>query len=535
VASVREAFEKVVSHWNDLLDVIEVHTPDAAMDLMMNRWLLYQTLSCRVWARSAFYQSSGAYGFRDQLQDVMALVYTKPEIARRHILTAAARQFSQGDVQHWWHPPSGHGPRTHSSDAPIWLPYVTSFYIGVTEDLSVLDQDVAFLESPAEEPGYAQPFNSTSSASLFEHCARALDRGLSLGVHGLPLMGEGDWNDGMNRVGGQGKGESVWLGWFLYKTLEEFLPFCDARDETDRATRYRDHMDRLKIALEKEAWDGDWYVRAFADDGTLVGSAGNHECRIDSIAQSWGVISGAADLRRAKRAMAAVEQHLILRDEGLVLLLAPPFDKSEAEPGYIKGYLPGVRENGGQYTHAALWTLIAYAMLGDGDRAGDLFALLNPINQTSTRAGLHRYKVEPYVVAADVYAAPQHAGRGGWTWYTGAAAWMYRAALESILGFKLRGNRLRIEPSIPRNWSGYEVTYRLETTLFHIKVENPHGVSIGVASVELDGALLPVNEIPLVNDGKLHRIHIVLGNESLSSESQEEQHGPGKIAELKEV
>ena len=524
IAAVREAFEKVISHWNELLGAIEVHTPDAAMDIMMNRWLLYQALSCRVWARSAFYQSSGGYGFRDQLQDVMALVHTKPEIAREHILRAAGRQFSEGDVQHWWHPPSGHGVRTRFSDDPLWLPYVTNFYINATGDLSVLDQDVRFLEAPAlavdEMESYSQPSISAESATLFEHCARALDRSLSVGIHGLPLMGTGDWNDAMNRVGCQGKGESAWLGWFLYETLGKFLEFCDARGETSRAGSYREHMSKLKMALEQEGWDGDWYVRAFFDDGTPLGSARNDECRIDSIAQSWGIISGAADLQRAKRAMAAVEQHLILREEGLVLLLAPPFDKSVVEPGYIKGYVPGVRENGGQYTHAALWTLIAFAMLGDGDRAGDLFALLNPINQASTRAGLHRYKVEPYVVAADIYAAAHHTGRGGWTWYTGAAAWMYRAGLESMLGFKLRGDRLTVEPSIPRSWPGYEVTYRRGKTLYHIKVENPHGVSVGVVSVELDGALLPLNEIPLQADGTRHEIRIVLGNKSLAPEDE---------------
>jgi cyclic beta-1,2-glucan synthetase len=333
-------------------------------------------------------------------------------------------------------------------------------------------------------------------------------------------MGTGDWNDGMNRVGWRGKGESVWLGWFLYKTLGEFLEFCDARGESERAEKYREHQSKLKAALEQNAWDGDWYVRAFFDDGTPLGSASNDEGRIDSMAQSWGVISGGADIQRAKQAMIAVDQHLIHREEGLVLLLAPPFDKSEVEPGYIKGYLPGVRENGGQYTHAAIWTLIAFAMLGDGDRAGDLFALLNPINHASTLAGLHRYKVEPYVIAADIYAAAQQKGRGGWTWYSGAASWMYRAGLETILGFRLRGDTLTVDPAIPRIWPGYEVTYQRARTRHHIKVENPHGVSAGILSVELDGVLLPRNEVPLVADGALHEIRIVLGNKPIAPESE---------------
>ncbi len=444
-ATVNEAIERVMSHWDETLSCIEVRTPDAAMNLMLNRWLLYQTLVCRIWARSAFYQSGGAYGFRDQLQDVMALVYAKPELTRAQILRAAAHQFKEGDVQHWWHPPTDRGVRTHISDDLLWLPYVTSFYLRVTGDNSILDEVIPFLEAPllaeGEDDSYLQPRISAEQATIYEHCLRAIDRSLATGAHGLPLMGAGDWNDGMNRVGNGGKGESVWLGWFLHATLEAFAPCCEIRQEQERAAQYRAHMTKLKTALEN-AWDGDWYTRAYFDDGTPLGSAQNDECRIDSIAQSWGVISGAADKQRAAHAMAAVETHLIRRGDGLVLLFTPPFDHSAQDPGYIKGYVPGVRENGGQYTHAALWTLIAYAKLGDGDGASELFSLINPINHSSTRAGLHKYRVEPYVAAADIYAVPPHTGRGGWTWYTGSAAWMYRAGLESILGFQLQEDRL---------------------------------------------------------------------------------------------
>ena len=428
---------------------------------MLNRWLVYQSLSCRVWARTAFYQSGGAYGFRDQLQDVMSLVYSCPEVTREQIIMVSHHQFKEGDVQHWWHPPSGRGVRTRISDDLLWLPFVASFYIGVTGDASVLDEVAPFLDQPLllpeEQDRYMQPTVSDETGDIYEHCVRAIDRSLTVGTHGLPLMGSGDWNDGMNRVGQGGTGESVWLGWFLYTTLGQFLKHVKSRNQMERYQRYREHMESLRKALEQNGWDGDWYRRCYFDDGTPLGSAQNEECRIDSIAQSWAVISGASDNYRMTRAMAAVEEYLIRRGDGLVILFTPPFDKGHLDPGYIKGYVPGVRENGGQYTHAAIWTLIAYCMLGDGERAGELFSLLNPINHSSTRAGLHKYKVEPYVAVGDVYAVPPHTGRGGWTWYTGSAGWMYQSWTESILGFRLEGDKLKIDPCIPRWWREFEI------------------------------------------------------------------------------
>ena len=514
-ARFEATFREVKARWDEILGAVQVKTPDQAMDLMLNRWLLYQALSCRFWGRSATYQSGGAYGFRDQLQDSMALVYGAPAEARAQLIRAASRQFLEGDVQHWWHPPAGKGVRTRICDDLIFLPYVACHYVTTTGDNSILDEVIPFLEAPLLKPGqeddYGLPSISKTAGTLYEHCTRALDHAQQLGVHGLSLMGTGDWNDGMNRVGSGGKGESVWNSWFLITALRDFAKIAELRGDPERARTCMDRAEGLRASVETNAWDGQWYRRAYFDDGAVLGSSSNEECQIDSIAQSWAAISGVADPDRARQALEAVDQRLVHDKDGVILLFTPPFDKGKLQPGYIKGYVPGVRENGGQYTHAATWLVLAAAIEGRGQRAFELFDLLNPVKHATDPESVNRYKVEPYVVAADIYGRPPHTGRGGWTWYTGSASWLFRVGLEAILGFHLRGEHLTIDPRIPASWPGFEIAYRHRSSRYRIVVENPAGVEHGVSSATLDGQATDPASIALVDDGRDHELVARMG------------------------
>ena len=511
----RAESQTAIDAWSARLGTIRVETPSTDLDALVNRWSLYQALACRMWARSAIYQSSGAYGFRDQLQDGMAFVYAEPAVTRAHLLRAASRQFKEGDVQHWWHEPSGRGVRTRFSDDLAWLPFVTDHYVKVTGDIKVWDEIAPYLEmrqlEPHEHEVYDRPIHGDTTGTLYDHCVRALDRACTRGEHGLPLMGSGDWNDGMSRVGVGGTGESVWLAWFLIATLRRFAHHADLRGDGAVADRCRHRADEYAAAVERTAWDGAWYRRAYFDDGSPLGSASEAECQIDSIAQSWSVLSEAGEPARARMAMHSVLERLVRDDERMILLLTPPFDKTDHDPGYIKGYLPGVRENGAQYTHAALWTVLAAAGLGDGDLAFHLYDLLNPLTHARTPEDAVRYNVEPYVIAADVYDAPGHQGRGGWTWYTGSASWSYRAAIESILGFRKRGDTLTIVPCIPAGWDGYGLHYRHGETTYAIRIENPTHVSTGVIRVTVDGVDAVDGSIALSDDGASHAVVIVMG------------------------
>ena len=515
LSNCKKELNDVKNYWYELLNRVEVNTPLESMNLMINSWAKYQTIVSRLWARTGNYQSGGAIGFRDQLQDTIGLKYTDIEFMKRQILVACRHQFIEGDVEHWWHEETDRGIRTRFSDDLLWLVYVVFEYINYTNDYSILSIEESYVEGEELPEGVDERYDvyleSEIKEDVYTHCVRAIDRSLSFGENGLPKIGSGDWNDGLNTVGNKKKGESIWLGFFIYDILGKFIPICEMRNDNNRANKYIEARENLKKALNTSGWDGRWYRRAYMDNGEPLGSIENEECRIDSISQSWGVISGAADNDKKYISMQALENHLIDNENGIIKLLDPPFNKTNLEPGYIKAYLPGVRENGGQYTHAAIWAIIAFTKLGFGDKAVEYYRMINPIEHSRTKDAARKYKVEPYTIAADVYGAKNMAGRGGWTWYTGSSSWFLKAGLEDILGLKIEAGMLKIEPCISNKWENYSIKYRYKTSVYNINVKNPEGKCTGEnQKFYFNGKEIEEKQIKLEDNNSINEIEVIL-------------------------